>query len=69
MSDHGIAESVHQDAPKDDFTVTAQKEKTEAPEYVDIEDSLQEAMVEMLIARKTHVRVRTVQGQPATAAR
>ena len=111
MSDHGIAESIHQDActvakkdactfakkdacpvakkdactvakkdactavkkdvraaDKEDFAVTAQKKKKEPPEYVDVEDSLQEAIVEMLIARKAQARVRTVQGQPVTAA-
>ena len=55
-------------ADKEDFAVTAQKKKKEPPEYVDVEDSLQEAIVEMLIARKAQARVRTVQGQPVTAA-
>ena len=111
MSDHGMAESIHQHActvakkdacpvakkdachvakkdactvakkdactavkkdvraaDKEDFAVTAQKKKKEPPEYVDVEDSLQEAIVEMLIARKAQARVRTVQGQPVTAA-
>ena len=118
MSDHGIAESIHQDActvakkdacavakkdvctvakkdacpvakkdactvakknactavkkdvraaDKEDFAVTAQKKK-EPPEYGDVEDSLREAIVEMLIARKAQARVRTVQGPPVTAA-
>ena len=53
---------------KDDFAVTTQKKKKEPPEYVDVEDSLQEAIVEMLVARKAQARVRTVQGQPVTAA-
>ena len=69
MNDHGIVESIQQDAPKEHFAVTAQKGKTEPLKYVDVEDSLQEAMVEMLIARKTQAQVRTVNGQPATAAR
>ena len=119
MSDHGIAESIHQDvctavcqdartvakkdvcpvakkdacpvakkdartvakkdactavkkdvraADKEDFALTTQKKKKEPPEYMDVEDSLQEAIVEMLIARKAQARVRTVQGQPVTAA-
>ena len=55
-------------ADKEDFAVTAQKKKKEPPEYVDVEDSLQEAIVEMLIAGKAQARVRTVQGQPVTAA-
>ena len=56
-------------ANKEDFAVTAQKGKKELPEYVDVEDSLQEVIVEMLIARKARARVRTVQGQSVTAAR
>ena len=111
MSDHGIAESIHQDActvakkhscpvakkdacpvakkdvctvakkdactavkkdvraaDREDFVVTAQKKKKKPPEYVDVEDSLQEAIVEMLIARKAQARVHNVQGQPVTAA-
>ena len=55
-------------AAKEDFAVTAEKGKKEPPEYVDVEDSLQEAIVVMLIARKAQARVRTVQGQPVTAA-
>ena len=68
MSDHGRAESIHQDAPKEDFAVTAQKGKKEPPEYRDVEDSLREAVVEMLIARKAQARVGILQGQPVTAA-
>ena len=56
-------------ADKEDFAVTAQKGKKEVPEYVDVEDSLQEAIVEMLIARKAQARVCTVQGEPLNAAR
>ena len=55
-------------ADKEDFAVMAQKKKKEPPEYVDVEDSLQEAIVEMLIATKAQARVRTVQGQPVMAA-
>ena len=68
MSDNGITQSIHQDAPKEDFAVTAQKGKKELPKYRDVEDSLQEAVVEMLFARKAQATVRIVQGQPVTAA-
>ena len=51
-----------------DFAVMAQKGKKEPPGYVDVKDSLQVAIVEMLIARKAQARVSTVQGQPVTTA-
>ena len=49
--------------------MTAQNGKKDPAEYVALEDSLQEAIVEMLIAKKAQTQVRTVQGQPVTAAR
>ena len=51
-------------ADKEDFAVTAQKKKKEPPEYVDVEDSLQEAIVEMLIARKAQARCAPFKDNP-----